>query len=62
MHRMATYRAYVVGDNDHFIDSHTLECAEDEEAIEAAKALLAAHDIELWHGGRKVTRLHYRKK
>jgi hypothetical protein len=55
---MAEYRAYIVGDDEHFIGFEPLICADDGEAIELAKRLVDGHDIELWNGDRLVTRLN----
>jgi hypothetical protein len=55
---MPDYRAYIVGKDGHFasvefLDSHPDDAA----AIEAAKQLLAGHDIELWDRDRLIIRL-----
>ena len=54
---MVEYRAYVVGDNGHFIDVQPLVCAGDTEAIEIAKQLVKDCPIELWRGEHFVIRL-----
>jgi hypothetical protein len=53
----AHYRAYIVGEDGHFIDGLNLHCADDGAAIESAKQLVDGHDIELWQEGRMVTKL-----
>ena len=55
--RMAEYRAYVVGRDGHFVGWEPLVCDDDVEAIEKAKRLVEANDIELWCGERLVMRL-----
>jgi hypothetical protein len=55
--RMAEYRAYVVGRDGHFVGWEPLVCDDDVEAIEKAKRLVEANDIELWCGARLVMRL-----
>jgi hypothetical protein len=44
---MADYRAYFVGRDGHFVGYEPLVCADDVEAIEKAKRLVDANDIEL---------------
>jgi hypothetical protein len=55
--RVAEYRAYVVGDDGHFLRFEALICADDAEAIAKAKRLVDDHDVELWSGERFVARL-----
>lgn len=59
---MAEYRAYIVGDDGHFIGFEPLVCADDREAIETAKRLVGEHPIELWSGNRLVQRLKATQK
>ena len=54
---MVYYRAYVVGSDDKFQIAHSLECENDEAAIEAARQFVDGNDVELWQQGRKVARL-----
>jgi hypothetical protein len=54
---MAEYRIYVVGADGHFVGCEALVCDDDVEAIEKAKRLVQANDIELWCGERLVVRL-----
>jgi hypothetical protein len=55
---MADYRAYIIGDDGHFIGAETLgTAADDAAAIEAAKRLVDEHDVELWDRDRLVVRL-----
>jgi hypothetical protein len=53
---VAEYRVDTVGGDGHFT-GFELVCADDSEAIEKAKRLIDGNDIELWTGGRFVTRL-----
>ena len=48
------YRAYVVGEDGHFIRAVQLVCSDDSAARAEAKRLVDGHDIELWQGDRKV--------
>jgi ketosteroid isomerase-like protein len=57
---MAHYRAYQVGNDGHYVAGLDLDCADDEEAIEAAKQFVDQYDIELWQGSRKVALLVWR--
>ena len=51
---MPEYRVYVIGQDGHFLKSEHLDCADDDDAIEAAKQLIDGHDIELWQRDRRV--------
>jgi hypothetical protein len=53
----AEYRAYIVGDDGHFVSFEGFACRDDDEAIFKAKRLVDGHDVELWSGDRFVTRL-----
>jgi hypothetical protein len=54
---MADYRAYTLDHEMHFIGFEPMICADDSEAIERAKKLVAGYGIELWSGPRLVIRL-----
>ena len=54
---MVYYRAYVVGSEGRFQIAHSLDCKDDEEAIEAAKQYVDGHDVEVWHQNRRIIRL-----
>ena len=56
------YRAYVVGDDDHFVGFEPMVCRDDAEAMARAGRLVDGHDIELWSGDRLVTRLVHREE
>jgi hypothetical protein len=51
---MQEYRAYVVGSDGHIKLRVDLFCANDDAAIERAKALVDGHGVELWHLRRKI--------
>jgi hypothetical protein len=55
---MAEYRAYLVGNDEHFVAFRALVCDGDAEATVWAKQLANGHDIELWSGERFVVRLN----
>ena len=57
-HRIIQYRAYFIGSDGHFIDAIDTPCEDDETATAAAKQLVDGHEIELWHGNRKVVAFH----
>lgn len=59
---MVEYRAYLVGDDDHYKSVRVLDCPDDATAIAEAKKLLDGLDIELWQLGRMIARLNQRKK
>lgn len=54
---MVYYRAYVVGVDGIFQAAHSLDCKDDEAAIEAAKQFVDGHDVEVWQQRRRVARL-----
>jgi hypothetical protein len=54
---MLEYRAYLVGRDGHFYNVVHLTCADDDQAIECAKALVDGGDVELWQLDRKVATL-----
>jgi hypothetical protein len=54
---MAEYRAYIVGDDEHFLGYEPLVCGDEAEDIELARRLCDGHDIELWCLERMVIRL-----
>jgi hypothetical protein len=58
--RVADYRAYAVGSDGHFVGFEPIVCDCDDQAIERAKGLLDAHDIEVWCGDRLV--IHLKRK
>jgi hypothetical protein len=51
---MRQYRAYVVGPEGRIKLRVDLFCADDDAAIERAKALVEGQEVELWHLGRKI--------
>ncbi len=51
---MADYRAYILAPNGQITGAVDLECPNDEAAKQAAKQLVGGHDVELWHGARKI--------
>ena len=48
------YRAYVVGEDGHFIRAVELVCSDESTARSEAKRFVDGHDVELWQGDRKV--------
>jgi hypothetical protein len=53
---MSHYRAYVIGQDGHFIKSVILDCDNDDAAIESAKQLVDGHDVELWQLDRQIAK------
>ena len=51
---MAEYRAYIVGQDGHFLRSVDLVCPNDDSAVEYAKQLVDGHDVGLWQGARQI--------
>lgn len=60
--RMAEYRAYIRGDDGHFVGCRTMVCADDAEAMARAKGYIDGRDIELWCGDRFVILLIHEPK
>lgn len=56
---MPEYRAYFVGDDDHFTGFEGFTSSDDTEATEKAKCLVDGHDVELWSGSRLVVVLKH---
>ena len=54
---MAEYRAYVVGDDGHFIGFEPMICRDDGEAVAKARRLVDRHDVEVWNCERFVLKL-----
>ena len=54
---MPEYRAYIVGEDGHFIGYEPMVCANDSEATEKAKRLADRGPVELWSGPHMVTRI-----
>jgi hypothetical protein len=54
---MPYYRAYIIGQDGHFKEAISIDCADDTTAVESAKQLVNGHDVELWHQSRLVTKL-----
>jgi hypothetical protein len=53
----AEYRAYVVGPDGHFVNSHEFVAENDDAAREHACQFVDGHDVELWAAGRFVAKL-----
>jgi hypothetical protein len=56
------YRAYIVGDDGHFMSVRAYIGDGDADATVWARQLLDGHDVELWSGERFVTRLSHENK
>jgi hypothetical protein len=54
---MSQYRAYIIGSDGEFLNSVSLECADDETAVKRTKQLVGGHHIELWQYTRKIATL-----
>jgi hypothetical protein len=51
---MTGYRAYIIGQDGHFLRAVELVCPDDEAAKQYAGQLVDGHDVELWAGDRKI--------
>jgi hypothetical protein len=56
-HHLPHYRAYIVGRDGHFIEAIDLDCANDAAAVDASMRFVDGNDVEVWQGGRMVSRL-----
>jgi hypothetical protein len=54
---MSQYRASIIGSDGEFLNSVSLECADDEIAVKRTKQLVGGHHIELWQYTRKIATL-----
>jgi hypothetical protein len=59
---MPYYRAYVIGSDGKFQTAHSLDCRNDEAAIEAARQYVDGLDVEVWQATHKVARLEHKQK
>ena len=57
---MAEYRAYILASDRRIIEAVDLDCPDDEAAKQSAQQLVDDHDVELWHGARKVETLKHK--
>jgi hypothetical protein len=57
MNTETEYRAYVIGQDEHFIYSNGFVAANDDAAFECARQFVKGHGVELWSGGRLVAKL-----
>jgi hypothetical protein len=60
--QMSDYRVYVIGNDGHFQKAISLDCRDDNAAIESAKQFIDGHDIELWQRDRRIARFDTRPK
>jgi hypothetical protein len=59
---MPEYRAYIIGDDGHFLEAVPLICADDAEAMEKAGRLVDTHAVELWQRDRRIARFDHKPK
>jgi hypothetical protein len=59
---MQEYRAYIVGDDGHFMRAVDIFCDDDEAAKERAKQLVDGHDVELWQLDRKIETFKHQRR
>jgi hypothetical protein len=57
---MAEYRAYILASDRRIMEAVDLDCPDDEAAKQSAQQLVDDHDVELWHGARKVETLQHK--
>jgi hypothetical protein len=50
------YRAYIIGDDGHFIDAAPLICGDDDAAVKQAEQLMNGRAIKLWSGERFIAK------
>ena len=54
--KMLTYRLYFLDGSDHIVNVEIFKCLDDDQARRVAKQYLNGSAIELWQGGRMITR------
>ena len=59
---MQEYRAYIVGNDGHFLRAVDIFCEDDHTAKEKAKQLVDGHDVELWQLDRKIETFRHKPK
>ena len=52
-----TYRAYVIGSDNHIRSAKEIEAENDEAVIEAVRPMVDGHAVEIWERKRFVVRL-----
>ncbi len=52
-----TYRAYLIGANNHIFAAHVIEARSDDEAAAAARAIAGTSRVEVWERGRRILKL-----
>jgi hypothetical protein len=57
---MAEYRAYIIGEDGHFLRAVKLICPDDETAKEYAQRLVNGHDVELWQLDRQIAKFGHK--
>ena len=58
---MATYRIFMLGDDDHIVDGNIIDCSTDDEALTRAPSLAGDHKgVEVWELRRCVGRIDLR--
>ena len=53
---MTDYRVYLLSDKGHIVNDAAIVANDDAQAIEAAKKIVRARNVELWDGKRLVGR------
>jgi len=48
------YRAYLINDLGRIVNSHYLNCENDEQAIEEARRLVSCYGVQLWDRARMI--------
>jgi len=54
---MPSYRFFLVGGNDRYLNVHVCDCSDDAAAIERGAQYVNGVDVEIWDRGRLVKRL-----
>ncbi|WP_298367267.1 hypothetical protein [uncultured Bradyrhizobium sp.] len=55
---MRNYKAYILGEDGHFIERVDLLCDDDEAAKDEARKLAIGQVVELWESARKIATFH----
>ncbi|HEY4264770.1 MAG TPA: hypothetical protein VGM72_05590 [Micropepsaceae bacterium] len=54
---MTDYRIYTLDSAEHIVRGVELQLSDDEEAVAAARQLVAGSPLEVWSGARRVARI-----
>jgi hypothetical protein len=54
---VASYRAFIIGKYDHFLNVHVFDAESDQDAVKTAERYVNGVDVEVWERKRFIARL-----